>query len=237
MKRIFLMTLAAAVAVTACQKMPAVIDADGEFLVATTRDDGTDFSKYATFTVADSIFFIDSYMRGEMVKNSFTDGLVDEFRQRMEALGYAYVPIEDIKVDDTEDGTGDDADGGTGENAGDGTETAAADLGIQLTYISETSYYVDYAYPYWWLGYDAYWSPYWTGAWYYPYPVTYEFTANSLLADMADQTVTGDDGESHPIVWSCTLSGESGSMRYDYVRFRTAIRQAFDQSSYLGKTH
>ena len=98
-------------------------------------------------------------------------------------------------------------------------------------------YYVDYAYPYWWLGYDAYWSPYWTGAWYYPYPVTYEFTANSLLADMADQTVTGDDGESHPIVWSCTLSGESGSMRYDYVRFRTAIRQAFDQSSYLGKTH
>lgn len=229
------MTLAAAAVFAACQKMPTDIDADGELLVATSFEEGTDFSGYTTFSVADSIFFIDSYMGGEMVKNSFTDGLTDEFRQRMEALGYEYVPIDDIKDDGTGEDTGDSTGGDTSGGTDDGD--AVADLGIQLVYITETSYYVDYAYPYWWLGYDAYWSPYWSGAWYYPYPVTYEFTANSLVADMADQTVTGDDGESHPIVWSCTIAGESGSLRYDYLRFKTAIRQAFTQSSYLGKTH
>ncbi len=234
MKKILSITFAAAAVMSACQKIPTVIDADGEFLVATTYADDTDFSKYTTFSVADSVFFIDSYFGGEMVKSSFTDGLVDEFKQMMESCGYEYVPIED-KTDNVEDGS-DAAGDGSESGAGDGSDTPPAyDLGIQLTYVYDTDYYVDYVDPYWWLDYTGYWSPYWSGAWYYPYPVTYEFSTHSLIADMADLTVTGDDGESHPIVWNCTVNGEPGSANADYRRFKAAIRQAFEQSGYLKK--
>ena len=51
--------------------MPSNIDADGNLLVATSYDSEADFSGYTTFSVADSIFIIDSYMRGQLVKNAF----------------------------------------------------------------------------------------------------------------------------------------------------------------------
>lgn len=207
--------------------------------MATSFADDADFSKYSTFSVADSIFFIGSNMQGRMVRNNFTESLTDEFRQMMEARGYTYVPIE--KEEDNGGGdtsgsgdTGDSADGQEGET-GSGSTVQEADLGVQLSYVYDTSYYVDYVNPYWWLGYSGYWSPYWSGAWYYPYPVTYEVTTHSLTADIADLTVTGDDEESHPILWNCYIDGTSGSGRSDLIRYRMAIRQAFEQSDYLKK--
>lgn len=212
----FIMSVPLAAAVLAgCQKMPSNVDADGEFLVSTSYDQEVDFSKYNTFTVADSIFVLDSYMGGDMVKNSFTDGLIDEYKDMMEACGYKYVqpPV----------------DGGTTD----------ADLGIQLTYVSDTDYYVDYVDPYWWLDYPGYWSSsywgLWGGGWYYPYPVMYEFSTHSLMADMADLTAPEGENEDLTVVWSCMINGNVGATRSDFVRFKTAIQQAFKQSPYLEK--
>lgn len=240
MKRILFAIPAAAALLAGCQKMPSNIDADGNLLVATSYDSEADFSGYTTFSVADSIFIIDSYMRGQLVKNAFTDALTDEFRQMMESCGYEFVPIEDNTGDDTGSGSGTDTGSGgdTGSGSGDDTGTTggqAADLGIQLTYSYDTEYYVDYVDPYWWLDYSGYWSPYWSGAWYYPYPVTYELSTHSLMADMADLTATGDDNESHPIIWNCVINGASGSGMSDLAKFKAAIRQAFAQSEYLKK--
>ncbi len=213
MKKIVVSALAAAALVfPSCQKMPSVVDADGEFLVSTSYAEGTDFSKYASFTVADSVVVLQSRLAGEKVRNSFTDELVGAYRQMMEENGFEYVPVD---------------------------EKEKADLGIQLTYVADTDYYIDYVDPYWWLDYPGYWSSYywgaWGGGWYYPYPVMYEFSTHSLMADMADLTAASGEDERIPVLWSCMINGNAGSARTDYARFMTAIRQAFAQSPYLSR--
>lgn len=213
MKKIVVSALAAAALVfPSCQKMPSVVDADGEFLVSTSYAEGTDFSKYASFTVADSVVVLQSRLAGEKVRNSFTDELVGAYRQMMEENGFEYVPVD---------------------------EKENADLGIQLTYVADTDYYIDYVDPYWWLDYPGYWSSYywgaWGGGWYYPYPVMYEFSTHSLMADMADLTAASGEDERIPVLWSCMINGNAGSTRADYARFMTAIRQAFAQSPYLSR--
>jgi hypothetical protein len=95
------------------------------------------------------------------------------------------------------------------------------------------------SYPNWWLDYPGYWpSGYWgdwTG-WYYPYPVTYTYTTNALIAEMVDLTAVPAAGESKPltIVWSSYIGGPASSSIYvDVRRMRSAIDQAFVQSPYL----
>ena len=115
-----------------------------------------------------------------------------------------------------------------------------AQLGIQVTFIQETQRYVQYnTDPYWWLGYPGYWpSGYWgnwTG-WYYPYPVTYTYTTNALIADMVDLTPVATAETSKPltIVWSSYIGGPASSSIYnDVQRMRLAVNQAFEQSPYL----
>ncbi len=197
--------------ISACQKMPSAVDTDGEFLVATSFAEDTDFGGFATFTVADSVVVLDSRFGGDKVKSSYTDRLVNEYREMMESCGYTYLPVE---------------------------EKDNADLGIQLTYVADTDYYTSYVDPYWWLDYPGYWmSSYWGpwgGGWYYPYPVYYEFTTHSLMAEMADLTAASGEDESLPVVWSCMINGSATSTRNDYRKFILAIRQAFAQSPYLG---
>ena len=219
MKKVILMLMAlAGAAAVSCQKLPSVVDADGEFLVSTSYDQDADFSKYSTFTVADSVLVLDSYFRCDTVKSSFTDKLVDEFRSQMEGRGYTYVPVDEVKDQDN---------------------PAQADLAVQLTYVGSTDYYVDYVDPYWWLDYPGYWaSSYWGGwggGWYYPYPVIYQFSTHSLMADMADLTLAEGEDASIPIVWSCMINGDASYANVDYRRFMIAIDQAFAQSQYLGK--
>jgi hypothetical protein len=117
-----------------------------------------------------------------------------------------------------------------------------ADLGIQLTYIIKTERYLQYYDndPYWWLDYPGYWpSGYWgswTG-WYYPYPVTYTYTTNALVADMVDLTEEAREATPLKIVWSCYIGGPAGySVQDDVNRMKAAVDQAFVQSPYLAKT-
>ena len=213
MKKFILLAIMAVPALWSCQKLPSTVDADGEFLVYTSHDESVDFSGFTTFSIADGLLVISSY-DCDTLTNAFSDNLIAEYRQMMEDCGYTYVPYD-----------------------GDNTD---ADLGIQLTYFSDTDYHVDYVDPYWWTGYPGYWSAgYWGiygGAWYYPYPVTYEVTTHSLMAEMVDLTGPGTEDEKVPVVWSSVIDGNTGSTRSDLARFRTAIRQAFAQSSYLDRT-
>lgn len=198
--------------ISACQKMPSAVDTDGEFLVATSFAEDTDFGGFATFTVADSVVVLDSRFGGDKVKSSYTDRLVNEYREMMESCGYTYLPVE---------------------------EKDNADLGIQLTYVADTDYYTSYVDPYWWLDYPGYWSSYywgsWGGGWYYPYPVVYQFSTHSLMVDMADLTSSEGEDARLPVVWSCMINGEAGYANVDYRRFMIAIDQAFTQSEYIGK--
>ena len=111
-----------------------------------------------------------------------------------------------------------------------------------MTFIIKTERYVKYYNdPYWWLDYPGYWpSGYW-GNWtgfYYPYPVTYTYTTNALITDMVDLTGDQRDG-SDPleVVWTSYIGGPAGySVQNDIARLKSAVDQAFAQSSYLSKT-
>lgn len=194
-----------------CQKEPSSKDLDNEYLVYTSPSEDADFSKYSTFTIADSVLVIGQTPKPyySSSKNALT--LVQAFKKNMQDCGFVYV-----------------------------SDPSMSDLGIQVTYIEKTERYVHYnTNPYWWLDYPGYWPAgywgNWTG-WYYPYPVTYSYTTNALIADMVDLSPVTVDDESSPlsIVWSSYIGGPAGLSVYaDVQRMSVAVNQAFAQSKYL----
>jgi hypothetical protein len=138
--------------------------------------------------------------------------LIQAVRTNMENAGYIYTP-----------------------------DNPDADLGIQMTYVIKTDRYVQYYNdPYWWLNYPGYWSPgYWGNyvGFYYPYPVTYTYSTNALMVDMADLTTPKTGTEALKVVWSVYIGGPAGSsVASDVEVMKKAIDQAFVQSPYLKKT-
>lgn len=215
-RKILFAAVMAAICAVSCQKMPSKVDADGECLVYTAHSENTDFSGYSTFTIVDSILVIGDNMYSSYLKNSFAAEMVASVKSMMESRGYEYVDL------DNKDN---------------------ADLGIQMSYVTDTEHFVGhvggYSDPWWWLGYPGYWSPgYWGSwnSWYYSYPVTYSYSTHSLLVDMVDLTAQEGENESLPVLWNCYIDGgvSSGS-RYDAMLLENGIEQAFSQSGYLSK--
>ena len=210
MKKILLISTVALLAL-ACQKEPYSQDSDGEYLVYTSPAKDVNFSDFRTFDIADSVLVIGQTKKPYYSKSNNALALIQAYRTNMEELGYIYLP-----------------------------SNPDAQLGIQVTYAEDTQRFVQYYDdPYWWLDYPGYWPAgywgNWTG-WYYPYPVTYTYTTNALIADMVDLTPVVTDDQSQPltIVWSAYIGGPASSSIYvDVQRMRSAINQAFEQSPYL----
>ena len=136
MKKYILFAVAVMIA-SACEKVPSASVFDGEFLVYTAHsEDAGDFSRFDTFTVADSLLAIDGD-HGRLFLNDWAKSVRDQYIREMEAKGYSYVD-----------------------------EDAEADLGIQISYVESTSYFTAYypSYP-WWLDYPGYWYPWYWGDW------------------------------------------------------------------------
>ena len=212
MKKILFFSVLALLAV-ACHKEPYPQDGDAEYLVYTEPAKDVNFADFQTFDIADSLLVIGQSEKPQYSQSNNALALIQAYRTNMEKLGYIYTP-----------------------------SNPDADLGIQLTYIIKTERFVQYYDndPYWWLDYPGYWpSGYWgnwTG-WHYPYPVTYTYTTNALIADMVDLTVEAKDLTPLTIVWSCYIGGPAGySVQDDVNRMKEAVDQAFVQSPYLAKT-
>ena len=113
-----------------------------------------------------------------------------------------------------------------------------ADLGLQVSYIEDVRYFVDYPNDYWWWGYPGYWGPgywgsYWN-SWYYPYPVVYSYSVNSFLAELVDLTNKNSSNRRLTILWDSYMAGlKSGSPRLNRNLIIQAIDQSFVQSPYL----
>ena len=211
MKRILIVS-AMALLVFACQKEPYSQDTDGEYLVYTGPAKDVTFSDYRTFDIADSVLVIGQTAKPYYSQSNNALALIQAYRTNMEKLGYIYLP-----------------------------SNPDAQLGIQVTYAEKTEKFVQYYDdPYWWLDYPGYWPAgywgNWTG-WYYPYPVTYTYTTNALIADMVDLTA-GEENGKLKIVWSCYIGGPaSASINYDVKRMTNAVNQAFAQSPYLNPSN
>ena len=223
MKRIIILAVLAAAAV-ACRKEPSPSMYDGEFLVYTSRSDQVqDFSAYSTFTVADSLLYIEGN-RGQMELDSWCRNVRAQYIAAMEDLGYTYVDTGKLDSDQT-------------VAVPEGT---SADLGIQISYIVSTDYFTAHG-PYdrdWGYGYPGYWYPgYWGnwGGWYCSFPVTYSYSTQSLLTEMVDLTAEEGDDKDLPVVWNSFIDGNIGNSRNDMARFSRGIAQSFAQSGYLDR--
>jgi hypothetical protein len=210
MKKILLIPALALLAV-ACHKEP-YIDSDNEYLVYTSPGKDATFASFTTFDLADSLLVIGQSAKPEYSQSKNAIALIQAVRTNMEKAGYVYTP-----------------------------DNPDADLGIQMTYVIKTDRYVQYYNdPYWWLNYPGYWSPgYWGNyvGFYYPYPVTYTYSTNALMVDMADLTTPKTGTEALKVVWSVYIGGPAGSsVASDVEVMKKAIDQAFVQSPYLKKT-
>jgi hypothetical protein len=212
MKKILFYSTLALLAV-ACHKEPYPQDSDSEYLVYTAPAKDVNFAEYQTFDITDSLLVIGQSDKPQYSQSNNALALIQAYRTNMEKLGYIYTP-----------------------------SNPDADLGIQVTYIVKTERYIQYYNndPYWWLDYPGYWpSGYW-GNWagfYYPYPVTYTYTTNALVADMVDLTAEQGENNQLKIVWSCYIGGPASySIQNDVARMKNSVEQAFAQSPYLAKT-
>lgn len=192
---------------TACHKEPDMSDLDGRYFTYTNHDSATDFSAYGTYFIADSILVIGTGNDPAYAKGRAARELISEFAAQMNSCGYRRV--HDI---------------------------GKADLGIQMSYIEHTLHFLDYAGPIWWWGYPEYWMPsFWGdwGYWGYAYPVTFTYSAHSLLAEMVDLTAPQGRDEQLPVLWDCFIHGSREGYASGLWAMTDGIRQAFGQSPYL----
>ena len=212
MKKLIPVLFAGALLATACEKLPDTDKLDNNYLVYTNYDSNTDFKKFTTFYVPDSVLIIDNssskpkYLYGTPA----SDIIIANYIKGMEDAGYEYTPNKED-----------------------------ADLGLQISYVEDTykfRYFNDYP---WWYGYPWYWSfNYWGnwGGWYWPYNITYSYTTGSLLGELVDLSEPSGTSKTLRVVWTSYITGllnANGSLNATYVQ--QSIGQAFAQSPYLKK--
>lgn len=197
----------ALMSLAACEKDPDMGQLDSDLVVYTDHDNSVDFSKYVTYYLPDSIL-----EAGDIHTSYWTDNnalaIVGEVENQMNRLGYQRIT--------------------------DATQKGNADVGVQLSYVSQTNTVISGGY---WGGWwdPFYWGAGW-GGWYYPYPVSYSYDTQALILEMVD--LTGQDAGNNqrqiPVVWYASASGfQFGSNRVNMQLLLDGVDQAFSQSAYL----
>ncbi len=208
MKKIFFL-VAAALAVTACQKDPDYSELSDEYMVFTTYDNTYDFSSPTTIYVPQSILLLgyDNTGATSIWQDTYSDQILSEFATKLNTAGYTVTRDGDV----------------------------AADLNLNVSFLENVQYFVTYPYwwwdPYWWD--DDYWPDYYP--WYYPYPVVYGYTTGSLIAELALPGATSlRDSQTLPSKWYSYITGpEYGTEAVITPYLIRGVDQAFAQSPYL----
>ena len=202
MKRYLMMGAIVLVAV-ACEKSPDLDETDTRMTVYTDYDANADFNQYKTYFLPDSLLDVGS-MRAVYWDDANALKLIKEVEHQMHERGY--VRILDPQQKDQ------------------------ADLGIQMSYVSETNRVMTTGYlAGWWNPW--YWGPMW-GSLYYPYPVSYSYSTNTLVMEILDLTDKSEHARI-PVIWRSQASGYEYSPMYNIPLLQESIQQAFRQSDYL----
>lgn len=197
-----------------CEKEPDTDKLNDQYLVYTQYDKSATFSNFNTFYIPDSVLVITSSKDPVYwvdSENPNAEKIISAYVTNMEKRGFERV---DKKAD--------------------------ADLGLQVSYIENTNYFVDYNNDYWWWGYPGYWSPgFWGNGWnnwYYPYPVAYSYSTGSLLTELVDLN-SSTANKKLTVVWNSFISGLlSGNETIDITKTIAGVNQSFTQSPYLKTT-
>ena len=193
-----------------CEKDPDYDKIDANLAVYTDHDKATDFTKFKTYYLPDSILEASS-RHASYWKDENAQELISTVASNMDKMGYKR--ITDPKQKDN------------------------ADIGLQMSYVAQNTQVVTGGDFGGWWDY-GFWGPWW-GGWYYPYPVVYSYDTNALIIEMVDLSAN-NDGKEHgklPVVWYASASGFNYSSRYNQKLLTNAIDQAFSQSAYLNKSN
>lgn len=206
--------LFAALLFSSCQKEPKMSDLDNDLVVYTSYDKAAEFINYETVYVPDSILLISSSTSENLVywKSPNAAPIIKDFIDHLTARGYT---ITNDKTD--------------------------ADLGMQISYFENTSYFTGGIGNDWWYNYPGYWNPgYWYPTWndwdwYYPYHIpVYSYNVGSLMSELVDLKNVIESSQKVDIIWNAYMTGMlSNSDKFDLQLSLNAINQAFIQSPYI----
>ncbi|MGL5787103.1 MAG: DUF4136 domain-containing protein [Bacteroidales bacterium] len=212
----FIPFLFALVLFASCEKEPDTDKLHNQYMVYTQYDKDANFEKDSAFYIPDSILVIGGSEKPVYwtdAENSNAKQIIAAYVANMTSRGYK-------QTNDKEE----------------------ADLGLQVSYIENTNYFVDYPYDNWWGGYPGYWGPgYWGSSWnnygwYYPFPIVYSYSTGSLLTELVDLKTPGTD-KKMTVLWNSFISGLlSGNETIDITKTVSGINQSFNQSTYLKTT-
>lgn len=209
MKKIFYLACLAVFAVS-CEKDPDLNKLDSNYVVYTDYDKDANFGSYNTFFLPDSILEAGSSNHASYWKDENALSIIDEVSTIMQERGYQRITDADQKDN--------------------------ADLGLQLTYVTQTNQVITGGYWGGWWDY-GYWGPWWD-SWYYSYPISYSYDTGTLIMEMVDLTRQEGDTTKRrlPIIWYVNAEGYSyNSSRTNMALILNAVDQAFAQSQYIKK--
>ena len=208
--------LFAALLFASCQKEPKMSELDNELVVYTSYDKTAEFGNYMYVYVPDSILLIAESTSEEPVYWTSANAapIIQDFEDHLTARGY-------MLTDDKKE----------------------ADLGLQISYFQNTSYFAG-GNNNWWYNYPGYWNPgYWYPGgsdwnWYYPYYVPiYSYNVGALMSELIDLKNITPATEKIDVIWNAYMSGlVSGSDKFDLQLSLNAVNQAFVQSPYIKAT-
>lgn len=203
MKKMFLFACLL-LGLSACEKDPDMNKLDADLVVYTDYDKDADFGSYKTYFLPDSILEAGGY-RATYWKDENAKAILNKVAEEMEDRGYTRI-LDPEKKDE-------------------------ASVGVQLSYVAQTTQVITGGYWGGWWGY-GFWGP-WSG-WYYPYPVSYSYNTNTLVMEMVDLSA-GSDGTTKnlPVVWYASASGFQYSGQFNQKMLQNAVVQAFEQSPYI----
>ena len=113
-------------AITACQKEPSLSKLDDDYVVFTDYDKSASFGDYLTYYMPDSVLLITDSEKATYWTNDEANYILETFAENMAARGFMLVDTKE-----------------------------EADLGLQVSYIEDVHYFVNYPSPNWWWGYMA----------------------------------------------------------------------------------
>ena len=203
MRNNMILGLAALTILMACEKSPDMGKMDVSMTVYTNYDPIAKFADFETYFLPDSILDVGS-LRAHYWKDDNAMKLIKMVERQMDSRGY-------VRITDPE-------------------QKETADIGLQLSYVAETTTVMSAGYPSIWWDW-GYWGPYWGGM-YYPYPMSYSYSTNTFVMEILD---LGDKSKNAllPVIWRSIASGYEQSPIYNIPILQESIEQAFQQSDYI----
>lgn len=190
----------------ACAKYPDMDSENTRQLVALSYfDPETDYTRYRTFYISDSMGVISDKQGTAMVSNARSRALREKVAECMEAAGYVLV-----------------------------NDTAQADLDLSMIEMERTNYTIsaDIYYPYYWDTYSFWGYGYFYPSYIPQYYISSIYSTETLSIQMGDRGTlkTGQDGkQSIQVVWIGLVKGLNGQDR-PQSEICEAIEECFAQT-------